>query len=128
MSPERAAGILLHPTSLPGPHGSGDLGQEAHRFVDWLASAGQRLWQMLPIGEIGAGNSPYMSPSSFAGNVLLIDLHRLAQQGWLAPEQLQPVPGLQEGRVDYAQVRAFRMQRLYQASVRFFAQPADARR
>ena len=128
MRPDRAAGILLHPTSLPGPHGSGDLGAEAYRFVDWLASAGQRLWQMLPIGEIGSGNSPYMSPSSSAGNVLLIDLHRLAQHGWLQPQQLQTVPGLHEDRVDYPHVRAFRMQRLYQASVRFFAQPADAHR
>ena len=54
----RASGVLLHPTSLPGPHGSGDLGPAAHHFVDGLASAGQSLWQMLPLGGIGPGNSP----------------------------------------------------------------------
>ena len=73
----RRSGILLHPTSLPGPHGSGDLGSEAHAFVDWLAEAGQSLWQVLPLGGLGPGNSPYMSSSAFAGNVLLIDLREL---------------------------------------------------
>ena len=68
----RSSGVLLHPTSLPGPHGSGDLGAAAHHFVDWLHSAGQRLWQMLPLGSIGPGNSPYMSSSAFAGNLLLV--------------------------------------------------------
>jgi 4-alpha-glucanotransferase len=124
---ERASGILLHPTSLPGPHGSGDLGPEAYRFVDWLASAGQRLWQMLPIGEIGSGNSPYMSPSSFAGNVLLIDLNRLQREGWLEPEDLFPEAGLQPAHIDYPRVRAYRMRRLQQAGARFFAQNADSR-
>jgi 4-alpha-glucanotransferase len=124
---DRASGVLLHPTSLPGPHGSGDLGRSAHRFVDWLAVAGQRLWQVLPIGEVGSGNSPYMSPSSFAGNVLLIDLHRLLAEGWLDPEHLDPVAGLQETRVDYPQVRAFRMQRLHQAGASFFARHRDPR-
>lgn len=127
MKHDRAAGILLHPTSLPGPYGSGDLGEEAYRFVDWLEAAGQRLWQVLPIGEVGVGNSPYMSPSSFAGNVLLIDLDRLAHEGWLQPEELQPAPELQPTRVDYPQARAFRMQRLVLASGRFFAQAPDSR-
>jgi 4-alpha-glucanotransferase len=127
MKLDRAAGILLHPTSLPGPHGNGDLGDEAHRFVDWLESAGQRLWQVLPIGEIGPGNSPYMSPSSFAGNVLLIDLERLQQEGWLRPEELQPEPGLAAGRVDYPRVHAFRLRRLHRAAERFFGAPPDAR-
>jgi 4-alpha-glucanotransferase len=127
MKHDRAGGILLHPTSLPGPHGSGDLGEEAYRFVDWLESAGQRLWQVLPIGEVGLGNSPYMSPSSFAGNVLLIDLDRLQHEGWLRAEELHPVPALQPARVDYPQMRAFRMQRLLLASGRFFAQPRDPR-
>ena len=124
---ERASGVLLHPTCLPGPHGCGDLGQQAHRFVDWLAAAGQRLWQVLPIGEVGLGNSPYMSPSSFAGNVLLIDLHRLLAEGWLPAEQLHPEPGLHETRVDYPRVRAFRMHRLRQASACFFTLPHDPR-
>ena len=72
----RKSGILLHPTSLPGPYGCGDLGTEAYNFVNWLVSARQSLWQMLPLGDIGAGNSPYMSPSAFGGNVLLISLER----------------------------------------------------
>ena len=67
----RHSGILLHPTSLPGPHGSGDLGPAAFHFVDWLSCAEQTLWQVLPLGGIGPGNSPYMSPSAFAGNELL---------------------------------------------------------
>ena len=67
----RASGILLHPTSLPGSHGSGDLGASAFHFIDWLVSAGQKLWQILPLGGIGPGNSPYMSSSAFAGNLLL---------------------------------------------------------
>ena len=82
----RASGILLHPTSLPGAHGSGDFGAPARHFVDWLGVAGQRLWQILPLGGIGPGNSPYMSSSAFAGNVLLIDLTELAARGWLRAE------------------------------------------
>ena len=84
MLTNRASGILLHPTSLPGPFGSGDFGTNAYRFVDWLHSSGQTYWQMLPLGGIGPGNSPYMSSSAFAGNVLLIDLAELIGQGWLA--------------------------------------------
>ena len=80
----RASGVLLHPTSLPGPHGSGDCGPAAYHFVDWLVSAGQSLWQILPLNGIGAGNSPYASNSAFAGNVLLVDLQELQQQGWLS--------------------------------------------
>ena len=83
MKLSRASGILLHPTSLPGPHGSGDFGAAAYHFVDWLKVAGQKLWQVLPLGGVGPGYSPYMSSSAFAGNVLLIDLHELHQQGWL---------------------------------------------
>jgi hypothetical protein len=67
----RAAGVLLHPTSLPGPYGIGDLGPAAAAFVDWAASAGFRLWQVLPLGPTGYGNSPYGSPSAFAGNPAL---------------------------------------------------------
>ena len=68
----RASGVLLHPTSLPGPHGSGDCGEAAYHFVDFLASAGQRLWQVLPLAPPGAGHSPYAARSTFAGNPLLI--------------------------------------------------------
>ena len=68
----RAGGVLLHPTSWPGGQGSGDLGPPARRFVDWLETAGLGLWQMLPIGPVGKGNSPYSGRSAFAGEPLLI--------------------------------------------------------
>ena len=79
----RASGIVLHITALPGPHGMGDLGDEAWRFVDWLASAGQRLWHVLPLNPVGPGHSPYQSPSAFAGNVSLVALQPLVASGWL---------------------------------------------
>ena len=65
----RASGLVLHITSLPGPHGIGDLGGAALRFVDWLADAGQSVWQVLPVNPVGPGNSPYQCPSAFAGSV-----------------------------------------------------------
>ncbi len=117
----RASGVLLHPTSLPGPHGSGDFGPDARRFVDWLVTGGQRLWQILPLGGIGAGNSPYMSTSALAGNVLLIDLADLQEQGWLDAADLAPGPGLDTQRVNYAAVAPFRMARLARAAARFAA-------
>jgi 4-alpha-glucanotransferase len=99
----RACGILLHPTSLPGPHGVGDLGREAYRFVDFLAASGQTLWQVLPLGPTGYGNSPYQCFSAFAGNTLLVSPELLVEQGLLAPgavEGLAPLPG---GQADYAE-------------------------
>jgi 4-alpha-glucanotransferase len=102
----RASGILLHPTSLPGRHGIGDLGREAYAFVDFLASTGQRWWQMLPVGPTGYGNSPYQSHSSFAGNPLLIDLDDLVRRGWLAPEACPDASGLGVDQVDFDAVTA----------------------
>jgi 4-alpha-glucanotransferase len=124
----RASGVLLHPTSLPGPHGSGDLGREAYHFVDWLAAAGQRLWQLLPLAGIGPGNSPYMSNSAFAGNVLLIDLVELQQRGWLDADDMTPTPGLRSSSVDFAAMYPFRMERLAKAAARFAQQASDAQR
>ena len=115
----RSSGVLLHPTSLPGPHGSGDLGPAAHHFVDWLHAAGQRLWQMLPLGGIGPGNSPYMSSSAFAGNLLLIDLAELQQRGWLAARALDHPPAADPHRLDFATVYPWRMQRLADAAAAF---------
>ena len=123
MLSKRSSGILLHPTSLPGPHGSGDFGVDAYRFVDWLKQAGQTYWQMLPLGEIGPGNSPYMSCSAFAGSVLLIDLAELASQGWLNQSDLNPHPEFRAGHVEYNQVVLFRLERLRRAATRFFANP-----
>lgn len=112
----RASGILLHPTSLPGPHGSGDLGESARRFVDWLVLARQKLWQILPLGGIGPGNSPYMSSSAFAGNVLLIDLADLHEQGWLDAEALQPGTPFDALALDFTRVVPWRMERLRRAA------------
>lgn len=125
---ERAAGVLLHPTSLPGPHGSGDCGPAAYHFVDWLVSAGQSLWQILPLNPIGPGNSPYASDSAFAGNPLLIDLQELHEQGWLLAEELAPADGLSAEHVDYTLTRPYRMQRLALAERRFAALPAQDER
>ncbi len=124
----RASGVLLHPTSLPGPHGSGDFGQAAYHFVDWLVSAGQTLWQILPLGGIGPGDSPYMSSSAFAGNVLLIDLVELQKQGWLAAADLVPDEGLQATTLNFAAVLPYRMARLAIAAARFEASATSAQR
>lgn len=121
MLSNRSSGILLHPTSLPGPFGSGDFGTASFQFVDWLSKAGQSLWQMLPLSEVGSGNSPYMSSSAFAGSLLLIDLEELANQGWLTAEELRPLAGFNADRVDYGLIKPYRLERLHLASERFFA-------
>jgi 4-alpha-glucanotransferase len=124
----RASGILLHPTSLPGPFGSGDFGAASYQFVDWLVKAGQTYWQMLPLGETDQGNSPYTSSSAFAGNLLLIDLEELSRHGWLVADDLIPDPKFNADRVNFDAVRPFRMQRLLKAARRFFAKPDDDKR
>src|SRR5215510_2959957 len=83
MSFPRASGILLHPTSLPGRFGIGDLGPAAHRFADFLVVAGQSLWQVLPLGPTGYGDSPYACYSAFAGNTLLVSPEQLIKEGLL---------------------------------------------
>ncbi len=124
----RVSGILLHPTSLPGPHGSGDLGASAFNFIDWLASAGQRLWQILPLGGIGPGNSPYMSSSAFAGNLLLIDLQELQQRGWLDATDLAPDAAFSSERLNFSAVVPWRMARLQKAAQRFAATASEDER
>jgi 4-alpha-glucanotransferase len=115
----RTAGCLLHPTSLPGPHGSGDLGADAYRFVDWLAAAGLGVWQVLPLGETGRGHSPYMSPSAFAGNPLLIDLVTLRDEGWLDGDDLDAAPAGDGRTIDFARVARYRGEWLAAAAARF---------
>ena len=80
---ERRSGILLHPTSLPGPWQSGDFSHNAYRFVEFLAAAGQSIWQMMPLGVTHDDGSPYQSLSTHAGNPLLISLDWLVERGWL---------------------------------------------
>ena len=122
----RASGILLHPTSLPGPHGSGDFGPAAWHFIDWLAAAGQGLWQVLPLNPVGPGWSPYMSPSAFAISPLLVDLADLARRGWLDDAELAAEfdgwAGSAEAtdRINYAHVASARMKMLWRAAGRFF--------
>jgi 4-alpha-glucanotransferase len=115
----RSSGILLHLTSLPGPHGSGDLGPASYRFADWLAACKQRWWQMLPVGPIGKGNAPYSSCSAYAGNPYLIDLERLAEEGWLNVADLLPDRSLTSRRVNYPAMKRFRETRLRKAFARF---------
>jgi len=100
----RSSGILLHPTSLPGPYGIGDLGAEAYRFVDFLAATGQKLWQVLPLGPTGYGDSPYACYSAFAGNTLLVNPDRLLADGLLNQEDLDNYPRLPNDRVDFERV------------------------
>ena len=116
----RSAGILLHPTSLPGPYGSGDLGVPAYHFIDWLHAAGQALWQMLPIGPAGMANSPYMVSSAFAGSPLLIDLQELRELGWLDNFEADGFCNISDHRIDYAAVTRFRMEKLQAAANKFF--------
>src|SRR3954452_13348237 len=99
----RASGLLLHPTSLPGSFGIGDLGDSAYRFVDFLCSSGQKLWQVLPLGPTGFGDSPYSCFSAFAGNPLLISPELLVEDGLLHRSDIADVQ-LPEDRVDYGRV------------------------
>jgi len=121
----RRAGVVLHPTSLPGPHGSGDLGPNAYYFVDWLHKAGQTLWQTLPLGPVGPGFSPYMGSSVFAGNPMLVAFEPLVARGWLAAEAL--VADFDDLAVDHPLVMPWRMDRLREAFAGFLvkATPQD---
>lgn len=116
---QRSTGLLLHPTSLPGRHGVGDLGPPARRFVDFLRSAGCSWWQMLPIGPPGPGNAPYSALSAFAGSPLLISLDRLQDDGLLSRTETKPTRGLRNDRVAYAAVARFKTARLRKAFARF---------
>jgi len=114
----RSAGILLHPTSLPSRGGIGDFGPAAYQFVDSLAAARQGVWQVLPLGPLGYGNSPYSSTSAFAGNPLLICLERLAEHGWIDAAKLAPFSSAQSsdcGPVEYDRVFAAKMPLLFEA-------------
>lgn len=123
----RSSGILLHPTSLPGPYGSGDFGCEARRFADFLRDAGQSIWQVLPLNPTGFGDSPYQSFSAFAGNPLLIDLEELRIRGYLSSADLEGAPAFPTREVDFASVIAYRLALLRRAAERFFESAASER-
>ncbi len=120
MNTQRSSGIVLHPTSLPGPYGIGDLGSEARRFVDYLASGGQSLWQILPLGPTGFGDSPYQCFSALAGNPLLIDLEAISRGVLAAPDFCQD-------RVDFERVIPWKMAAL-ESAAREFREGASATR
>src|SRR5476649_577789 len=101
---ERAAGVLLHPTALPGPFGIGNLGEPAHRFVDFLADSHTRYWQICPLGPTGLGDSPYQCFSAFAGNPYLIDLTPLVERHLLKKEEVTRLHSLPASRVDFGRL------------------------
>ena len=115
----RSSGILLHPTSLPGPFGIGDLGDEAYRFADFLSASGQSLWQVLPLGPTGYGDSPYACYSAFAGNTLLIAPDRLISARLLTDEDLAAAPAFAATQVDFEAVHRFKDELLKKAFDRF---------
>lgn len=123
--PERAAGVLLHPTSLPGPHGLGDLGPSAYHFVDWLHAGGQSLWQWLPTTPPDATGSPYQSPSAFAGSPLLVALEPLVERGWLTDLAL-PDGGWPIERAQFDAVSPWRLAALRRAAAGFAERASTA--
>jgi 4-alpha-glucanotransferase len=115
----RASGILLHPTSLPGRYGIGDLGPEAHNFIDFLHETGQSIWQVLPLGPTGYGDSPYQCFSAFAGNPLLISPDLLVEQGHLSAAEVETVPGFPADQVDFGPVIEYKTRLLRTAFENF---------
>src|ERR1700740_2253744 len=123
----RTAGILLHPTSLPSRGGIGDFGPAAYQFVDALALARQGLWQVLPLGPLGYGNSPYSSISAFAGNPLLISVERLASHGWIDSGKLFSLAS-ETGVVEYDHVFAAKMPLLFEDGRHFVSSASGSAR
>ncbi|MFA7671457.1 MAG: 4-alpha-glucanotransferase, partial [Sphaerochaetaceae bacterium] len=121
----RFAGILLHPTSLSGGDGIGDLGKNSYRFVDFLADTKVGLWQILPLGPVGFGNSPYASRSSFAGNELLINLDFLADKKYLSLEQIEQELLPNTSKVDFESVANYKYPLLVKAANSFIKNALD---
>jgi 4-alpha-glucanotransferase len=117
----RSSGILLHITSLPGGHGIGDLGSSAYEFVEFLAQAKQKIWQVLPLGPTGYGDSPYQLFSAFGGNPLLLDLHSLCEQGLLSAQDLASASKLPADHVEYGAVIEAKQSLIRRAARAFFA-------
>lgn len=127
---QRQSGVFLHHTSLPSPHGIGDLGSGARTFVDFLDRADQSLWQFCPLGPTASvhGNSPYQSASAFAGNPLLVDLRDLVDRGYLTDDEVESPDGVSKHRVRYDRVTEFKTARLRTAFERFEERASDADR
>src|ERR1700677_1164195 len=121
---ERLSGILLHVTSLPSYGGVGDFGPAAYAFAVFLASAKQRLWQVLPLSPTGYGSSPYSSLSAFAGNPMLISLERLAGQGWISADRWKGLPG-HEGSCNFESAYQCKIPLLEEAAANFLDHAGD---
>ena len=124
----RESGILMHVTSLPGPYGVGTFGKHAYEFIDFLKKAGQRCWQLLPVGPTGFGNSPYQSCSAFAGNPYLVDPALLAEEGLLTGEELAEALAPEGERVDFGwlyQTRTQLLQKAYATDKLNFSEAAE---
>jgi 4-alpha-glucanotransferase len=119
MTFERNAGILLHPTSLPSKYGIGDMGDDAFKFVDFLEKAGQKLWQVFPLGPTGYGDSPYQCFSAFAGNPNLISPDKLVRDGLLHENDLERIPEHNPIKIDYGQVIEYKKSLLKKAFINF---------
>src|SRR5947209_12607111 len=117
----RAAGILVHPTSLPGPGGIGTVAADVFEFLETLQVAGITCWQILPLGPTGYGDSPYSALSAFAGNPYLVALEPLVEVGWLLPEELDAINALPESHVDFGRLIPVKMNVLWKAFERFRA-------
>lgn len=115
----RSSGVLLHPTSLPSRFGIGDFGEGAYRFVDFLQRSGQSIWQLLPLGPTGYGNSPYASYSAFAGNTLLISLDHLVTDGFLDESDIADLPAFSDKGVEFDRVREYKTSLLLKSFDRF---------
>jgi 4-alpha-glucanotransferase len=120
---ERASGILLHPTSLPGPYGIGDLGPASYRWVDWLAGTGCKLWQVLPLGPTGYGDSPYQCFSAFAGNPYLISPEFLLRDNLLHSNDLIEQVDFDPEQVDFGTLIPWKLNLLERAFIRFSSSP-----
>lgn len=127
MVSERLSGVLSHVTSLPSYGGIGDFGPAAYAFVDWLASAKQRVWQVLPLNPTGYGNSPYSAISAFAGSPLLLSLERLRDEGWLEAHEVEGLAGA-EGNVDFGFVSEQKLPLIRLAARRFLSGAEDGAR
>ncbi len=126
MELQRRSGVLLHPTSLPGTPGIGTIGRQARAFVDWLAASRQSLWQVLPLGPTGYGDSPYASFSTFAGNPLLIDLADLVERGWAEAATIEPPDYIsRSGPVDFGAVVWWKLPVLKKAADFFLRNAKD---
>src|ERR1700727_2759993 len=127
MALDRMSGVLLHVTSLPSYGGVGDFGPAALEFVDFLAAAKQRLWQVLPLSPAGYGSSPYSALSAFAGNPVMISLERLVQDGWLAPERSEGLPG-HDGPADFGAAATRKIPLIEEAAANFLDHASDEQR